>query len=287
MAVHEFRGAVDSRRDIIDAYGASRAPGVTTHDVLGVLEYAVQTAGAGHFRARPERAREARHGHDDLGLPAHRRARLHRPRRRQPRLHGARRSNGAAHRGSLARSTSSFATARSRARRWPSRPTPRTRTRSRAPSACTKRSQVDTIDLEVLPGDQFLLCSDGLHAYLDEKEISRQLAEESITAIPGKLVDHANAGGGHDNITAVVLRVHTDATATSDARSQELEPQGRGAQADAAVPAPDVQGDPARFGPHRGARTTRRATRSSPRTSRAASCSSFCRARCACTKKAP
>jgi PPM family protein phosphatase len=82
--------------------------------------------------------------------------------------------------------------------------------------------QVDTIDLEVLPGDQFLLCSDGLHAYLNEKEISRQLGEKSITAIPGKLVEHANAGGGHDNITAVVLRVHADTTPTADARSQEL-----------------------------------------------------------------
>jgi hypothetical protein len=82
--------------------------------------------------------------------------------------------------------------------------------------------QVDTIDLEVLPGDQFLLCSDGMHAYLDEKEVSRQLSDESITAIPGKLVELANKGGGHDNITAVVLRVHPDATATSDARSQEL-----------------------------------------------------------------
>src|ERR1017187_5801324 len=48
MAVNEFRGAVDSRRDIIDAYGRHDT-GVTTHDVLGVLEYAVQTAGLAIF----------------------------------------------------------------------------------------------------------------------------------------------------------------------------------------------------------------------------------------------
>ena len=48
MAVNEFRGAVDSRRDIIDAY-ARHDTGVTTHDVLGVLEYAVQTAGFAIF----------------------------------------------------------------------------------------------------------------------------------------------------------------------------------------------------------------------------------------------
>jgi hypothetical protein len=78
------------------------------------------------------------------------------------------------------------------------------------------------MDLEVLPGDQFLLCSDGMHAYLDDKEVARQLAEDNITAIPDKLVEHANQGGGHDNITAVVLRVHKDTTPTADARSQEL-----------------------------------------------------------------
>ena len=44
IAVTELRTAVDSRRDIIDAY-ARHDTGVTTHDVLGVLEYAVQTAG--------------------------------------------------------------------------------------------------------------------------------------------------------------------------------------------------------------------------------------------------
>ncbi len=48
MAVNEFRSAVDSRRDIIDAYGRHDT-GVTTHDVLGVLEYAVQTAGLAIF----------------------------------------------------------------------------------------------------------------------------------------------------------------------------------------------------------------------------------------------
>jgi len=44
----------------------------------------------------------------------------------------------------------------------------------------------------------------------------------ACTAVPPALVEHANKGGGHDNITAVVLRVHADATAAADARTQEL-----------------------------------------------------------------
>jgi len=36
--------------------------------------------------------------------------------------------------------------------------------------------QGDTIDFEILPGDQFLICSDGLHAYLDDAKIIELLA---------------------------------------------------------------------------------------------------------------
>jgi hypothetical protein len=68
--------------------------------------------------------------------------------------------------------------------------------------------QGDTLDFEILPGDQFLLCSDGLHAYLTEDQILEFLkADADLATLPQRLVDHANAGGGHDNITAVVVRV--------------------------------------------------------------------------------
>jgi serine/threonine protein phosphatase PrpC len=82
--------------------------------------------------------------------------------------------------------------------------------------------QVDTMDLEVLPGDQFLLCSDGLHAYLDDKQIADYLANPNITNIPGKLVDLANERGGQDNITALVIRIAPQAADTGDIRTEEL-----------------------------------------------------------------
>lgn len=66
--------------------------------------------------------------------------------------------------------------------------------------------QVDTRFLEIQPGDTFLLCSDGLHGYLEEHEIPDIIEmgrEESVK----RFVDLANERGGRDNITAVVAHV--------------------------------------------------------------------------------
>jgi serine/threonine protein phosphatase PrpC len=82
--------------------------------------------------------------------------------------------------------------------------------------------QGDTIDFEILPGDQFLLCSDGLHAYLDDERILDLLKGEDITELPRKLVDHANTSGGHDNITAVIVRVERPEAGAVEERAEEL-----------------------------------------------------------------
>jgi len=85
--------------------------------------------------------------------------------------------------------------------------------------------QGDTIDFELLPGDQFLLCSDGLHAYLTDQRIIDMLKGDDVKQLPKRLIDMANAGGGHDNITAIVVRVER-ATATTgeitEDRAEEL-----------------------------------------------------------------
>jgi sulfur transfer complex TusBCD TusB component (DsrH family) len=72
----------------------------------------------------------------------------------------------------------------------------------------------------VLPGDQFLLCSDGLHAYLNDKNISQILAKDDTKEVTKQFIDLANRGGGHDNITNVVVRVA--AAEAEDQRSKEL-----------------------------------------------------------------
>jgi serine/threonine protein phosphatase PrpC len=71
-----------------------------------------------------------------------------------------------------------------------------------------------TVDVEVLPpitlhdGDQVLLCSDGLSGPVDDARIAGILAhtadgDKAVAA----LLAQANAAGGPDNITAVLLRV--------------------------------------------------------------------------------
>ena len=66
--------------------------------------------------------------------------------------------------------------------------------------------QVDTNCVAVESGDSFLLCSDGLHGYLDAAEIARvmQLGAKAATA---KLIELANRRGGRDNITSVAVEL--------------------------------------------------------------------------------
>jgi protein phosphatase len=61
-------------------------------------------------------------------------------------------------------------------------------------------------------GDAFVLCSDGLSDLVDDAEILQ--AVEGVPAVQavGKLVDLANARGGHDNVTVLVLRARSSAT---------------------------------------------------------------------------
>ena len=61
--------------------------------------------------------------------------------------------------------------------------------------------------LPLVPGDQILICTDGLTDLVADEEILEILVgEESKDEQLQKLVDLANLRGGHDNITAVVLQ---------------------------------------------------------------------------------
>lgn len=63
---------------------------------------------------------------------------------------------------------------------------------------------------EILPGDAFLLCSDGLSGQVKDDEIGAILANLPPEEAVRVLVDLANLRGGPDNVTVVVARVVGD-----------------------------------------------------------------------------
>lgn len=73
--------------------------------------------------------------------------------------------------------------------------------------------EVDTFHILAAPGDRFVLCSDGLHRYLDTDDALRPLLE-GVTeeAATQRLIDYANERGGADNITAVVVTLPDEDT---------------------------------------------------------------------------
>jgi protein phosphatase len=68
---------------------------------------------------------------------------------------------------------------------------------------------IDIVIAKPLPGDLYLLCSDGLTKMLSDEDIARLVAEtpEPAAAVE-RLVEAANARGGKDNITVILVRVN-------------------------------------------------------------------------------
>lgn len=70
--------------------------------------------------------------------------------------------------------------------------------------------EVDSQTIELIPGDSFLLCSDGLHNYIynNEGDLSLPMSRENDVGVQS-LIGLANERGGKDNITAIHIKVGT------------------------------------------------------------------------------
>jgi protein phosphatase len=70
--------------------------------------------------------------------------------------------------------------------------------------------EVDVTDVQPSPGERYLLCSDGLFAVVGDAQIAEILGDRSLSLeeICTRLVEAANAAGGPDNITALVLEIN-------------------------------------------------------------------------------
>jgi protein phosphatase len=76
--------------------------------------------------------------------------------------------------------------------------------------------EVDVSMESPLPGDIYLLCSDGLSRMVKDEEMQVTLeAEKDLEQANRVLIDKANQGGGRDNITAILVRVDDAKLSTS------------------------------------------------------------------------
>lgn len=66
--------------------------------------------------------------------------------------------------------------------------------------------EVDTTTVPMKAGDRFMLCSDGLHGYTEDRELP-ELLRGDRAEVAERLIAIANQRGGKDNITVVVADV--------------------------------------------------------------------------------
>lgn len=87
-----------------------------------------------------------------------------------------------------------------------------------------EHAEPESLVLDVLAGDRFLLCSDGLHGYFDSDvaALAQHVAMADADAAARQLIAAANEKGGKDNITAVLVTVG-DAAARDENRARTLQ----------------------------------------------------------------
>ncbi|MER3396087.1 MAG: Stp1/IreP family PP2C-type Ser/Thr phosphatase [Acidimicrobiia bacterium] len=82
---------------------------------------------------------------------------------------------------------------------------------------------IDTVTLGIKEGDRVLLCSDGLYSMVSDEAIAEILEKVPDTAAATReLVDAANAAGGEDNTTVLIIDVVADGSDTDQAQDRSL-----------------------------------------------------------------
>lgn len=71
--------------------------------------------------------------------------------------------------------------------------------------------QVDILHVEIMLGDRYLICSDGLSGAVPGQDILPIVQRASVAGIADALVALANERGGRDNVTAVLVAMEEEA----------------------------------------------------------------------------
>jgi PPM family protein phosphatase len=83
--------------------------------------------------------------------------------------------------------------------------------------------EVQVVPLKLKPFDRYLLCTDGLTDYVEsEEDLLIDLENEDLDAATEHLVQFANAAGGHDNITVVLVDILPEEDETLRSSSERL-----------------------------------------------------------------
>lgn len=82
---------------------------------------------------------------------------------------------------------------------------------------------IDTFEIDLLPEDIVVLCSDGLTRHVTDAEIASIVGDDKPSVATGRLIDLANERGGEDNITAAILLIgELPVESTDDASSDPV-----------------------------------------------------------------
>lgn len=80
--------------------------------------------------------------------------------------------------------------------------------------------KVDTMVVDIAPGDRFVLCSDGLSDLVEPQEIRQVVERSSPQEGAQTLIDTANQRGGRDNISVIIVEARGDAPRSKRLRTE-------------------------------------------------------------------
>jgi protein phosphatase len=73
-----------------------------------------------------------------------------------------------------------------------------------------KSIHCDIIERQITPGDQYLICTDGLTGMVQDRELYEILRKNEKATIVGRLIEDAKQNGGLDNVTVMLIDVTSD-----------------------------------------------------------------------------